>query len=52
MADVLTSNVKAKLVPVNVDLEMLYSDKPSKDKQLSVRAFLLKKLGTARAIKD
>jgi hypothetical protein len=43
MADVQTSEVDAKLVPVNVGHEILYTDRSSKYEQLLIRPFLSKK---------
>jgi hypothetical protein len=42
MADVQTSEVDAKLAPVNVEHEILYTDISSKDEQLLIRPFLSK----------
>jgi hypothetical protein len=40
MADVQISEVDAKLAPVNMDHEILYTDRSSKDEQLLMRPFL------------
>jgi hypothetical protein len=40
MADVQTSEVDAKLAPVNLGHEILYTDGYSKDEQLLIRPFL------------
>jgi hypothetical protein len=44
MADVQTSEVNAKLVPINVSHEMLYADRSSEDDKLLIRPFLQKKI--------
>jgi hypothetical protein len=49
MADVQTSEVDAKLAPVNVDHEILYTDRSSKDEQLLIRQFLSKTKNTNMA---
>jgi hypothetical protein len=49
MADVKNSEVDAKLVPVNVDHEILYTDRSSKDEQLVIRPFLSKTKNTNMA---
>jgi hypothetical protein len=40
MAEVQTSEVSAKLAPVNVGREILFSDRSSKDEHLLIRPFL------------
>jgi hypothetical protein len=40
MADVHISEVGAKLAPVSVDHEIVYSDTSSEDEQLLIRPFL------------
>jgi hypothetical protein len=47
MADVHTSEVDAKLAPVNV--EIVYTDRSSKDEQLLMRPFLSKTTNTNMA---
>jgi hypothetical protein len=47
MADVQTSEMYAKLAPVNV--EILYPDRSSKDEQLLMRPFLSKTTNTNMA---
>jgi hypothetical protein len=42
MADIQTSEMDAKLAPVNVEHEILCTDRSSKDEQLLVRPFLSK----------
>jgi hypothetical protein len=46
MADVQTSEVDAKLAPVNGDHDILYTDRPTKDEQLLIRPFLSKTKNT------
>jgi hypothetical protein len=43
MADVQTSDVEAKLAPVNVRRGILCADRSSKDEQLLIRPLLQKK---------
>jgi hypothetical protein len=40
MADIQTCEVNAKLAPLNIEHEILYSDRPSEDEQLLVRPLL------------
>jgi hypothetical protein len=49
MADAQTSEVDAKLAPVNVGHEILFTDRSSTDEQLLIRPFLLKTKNTNMA---
>jgi len=42
MADVQTSEVNAKLAPLNIGPKILYSDRSSEDEQFLIRLFLRK----------
>jgi hypothetical protein len=44
MSDVQTSEVDAKLAPVEVDPSMCYADRSSNDEELLIRSFFVRKI--------